>query len=204
MPICVRSRDPQFLRLHCLNFSTKNSHQCSMSQREDNPPRRPRRFAEQVYKALFQLASISSRFCLNRQNMDSTESVITMILSYVVQPTEFWNEQLPNRSMLRNSWGFVGHLINRTHSLAYLGLDRYFKKKFSYIARRGSNNGIASDIPPPVWIALTNDTRPQWKTALKEMERIWKILVGGTLLLIPYAHIFSILTSTNSKNADYL
>jgi len=39
--------------------------------------------------------------------MDSTESVITTILSYVVQPTEFWNEQLPNRSMLRNSWGFV-------------------------------------------------------------------------------------------------
>jgi len=96
------------------------------------------------------------------------------------------------------------YLTLKVHKYVYLDIDRYFSTKFSYIPRRGSGNGMPSDVPLPLWVALINPTRPQWKATLKEMEKIWKILIGCTLLLIPYVReTLLAFMNANDRSADY-
>ena len=98
----------------------------------------------------------------------------------VLQLIVYWS------SIFRTFKNLAKYLILKVHKYVYLDIDRYFSTKISYIPRRGSGNGMPSDVPLPLWVALTNTTRPQWKATLKEMEKIWKIIIGCTLLLIPY------------------
>jgi len=70
-------------------------------------------------------------------------------------------------------------LIIRTHKLAGLKIDQYFSTRFSY----------------PSWMILpfaSGDTN-YCNKMLEEMEKIWKFTFGGSLLLISYVYIASLI-----------
>lgn len=89
--------------------------------------------------------------------------------------SKYTKTDVPARSPLfRHLQLLRRRLITSTQKLTSLGIDNYFSERFSY----------------PSWMILlfpSSDTTCR-KKALEEMEKIWKISSGGSLLLISWVY----------------
>ena len=85
----------------------------------------------------------------------------------------------------------VQHLCNRAQAVVNFGSVGHFNRRFQYNEPGRSNLGPVAVAPS---VVLAQATRPQWRRTLQALGKVWNAVIGASLLLIPCAHLITILS----------